>query len=142
MSKFLKFFTKQQQRDLVNDLFGYKEYVAVLTQTGTSAPVATVLNSKAPNYLGDVTITRNNAGLYTVTKTGAFTINKTVATVQVKVSDVNASFSFGGVNINPAYSDFFEFSTGTIDYDGGFNSGGQAEMSYFDPIFLTIKVYN
>lgn len=64
MSKFLKFFTKQQQRDLVNDLFGYKEYVALLTQTGTAAPVATVLNSKSPNFLDDVVWSRGTGGPY------------------------------------------------------------------------------
>jgi len=83
MSKFLKFFTKQQQRDLVNDLFGYKEYVALLTQTGTSAPVATVLNKNAPNYLGDVVWTRNDIGDYTGTLTNSFNADKTVCLVSV-----------------------------------------------------------
>ena len=83
MSKFLKFFTKQQQRDLVNDLFGYKEYAAILTQTGTSAPVATVLNSKSPNYLGDIIWTRNDIGDYTGTLNNSFKDGKTVCVVSV-----------------------------------------------------------
>jgi hypothetical protein len=39
---------------------GYKEYVALLTQTGTNAPVATVLS----NTLGTVTYQYNNVGQY------------------------------------------------------------------------------
>jgi hypothetical protein len=41
---------------------GYKEYVALVTQTGTSAPVATVLS----NTLGTVTYGYGNVGEYTI----------------------------------------------------------------------------
>lgn len=51
----------------------YKIYRALLTQTGTSAPVATVLE----NTLGDdIVWTRGGAGQYTGTLNGAFTDNK------------------------------------------------------------------
>lgn len=53
----------------------YKIYVATLTQTGTGAPVATVLE----NTLGGTVVwTRNTTGDYTATLSGAFTANKTV----------------------------------------------------------------
>ncbi|KAF2337222.1 beta strand repeat-containing protein [Flavobacterium daemonense] len=52
----------------------YKSYVALLTQTGTSAPVATVLE----NSIGSIVWTRSVAGTYDATLTGAFTANKTV----------------------------------------------------------------
>lgn len=53
----------------------YKVYTALLTQTGTDAPVATVLE----NTLGGTVVwTRDNVGLYTGTLTGAFQSNKTV----------------------------------------------------------------
>lgn len=52
-----------------------KVYVALLTQTGTSAPTATVLR----NEIGNIAWTRTNTGLYTATLTGAFVVNKTVA---------------------------------------------------------------
>jgi hypothetical protein len=52
----------------------YLSYVALLTQTGTSAPVATVL---ANTLGGTVVWTRDSAGNYTGTLAGAFTEDKT-----------------------------------------------------------------
>ena len=52
----------------------YKVYTALLTQTGTNAPVATVLE----NTLGGTIVwTRNNTGQYNGTLTNAFTTDKT-----------------------------------------------------------------
>lgn len=52
-----------------------KRYVALLTQTGTSAPTATVLE----NGLGGTVVwARSNVGIYTATLAGAFTENKTI----------------------------------------------------------------
>ena len=52
----------------------YKVYTALLTQTGTDAPVATVLE----NTLGGTVVwTRDDAGSYLGTLSGAFTANKT-----------------------------------------------------------------
>jgi hypothetical protein len=56
---------------------GYLEYEALLTQSGTSAPVAIVLNSTSSNYLGDITWSYFAQGMYLGTRTGAFTANKT-----------------------------------------------------------------
>ena len=54
---------------------GYKEYVALLTQTGTNAPVATVLS----NMLGSATWSRADAGSYVLTfSSSVFTLGKTV----------------------------------------------------------------
>lgn len=58
----------------------YKSYQAVLTQTSTSAPTATVLN----NDFGATTFTwaRTSAGIYTVTANAvSFTANKTTVTL-------------------------------------------------------------
>lgn len=53
----------------------YLKYVALLTQSGTSAPTATVLE----NTLGGaVTTGRTGVGTYTLTLGSAFTLNKTV----------------------------------------------------------------
>jgi len=53
---------------------GYLKYVALLTQTGTDAPVATVLE----NTLGGTVVwTRSEAGVYAGTLSGVFTENKT-----------------------------------------------------------------
>jgi len=52
----------------------YKVYTALLSQTGTNAPTATVLE----NTLGGTIVwTRNSTGLYTGTLAGVFTANKT-----------------------------------------------------------------
>jgi hypothetical protein len=56
------------------DLQPYKVYSALLTQAGTDAPVATVLQ----NTLGGTIVwTRDSVGTYTGTLAGAFTLNKT-----------------------------------------------------------------
>lgn len=51
----------------------YKVYTALLTQSGTSAPVATVLE----NTLGDIVWSRGGKGYYIATSSGLFTIDKT-----------------------------------------------------------------
>lgn len=52
----------------------YKVYTALLTQSGTDAPVATVLQ----NTLGGTVVwTRDDVGIYTATLALAFTTNKT-----------------------------------------------------------------
>lgn len=48
---------------------GYKEYVAILSQTGTNAPTATVIYNSLG---GTLTLGYNSVGLYTATLTGAF----------------------------------------------------------------------
>ena len=68
----------------------YKEYVALLTQTGTNAPVATVLE----NTLGGTVVwSRNTFGNYSGTLSGAFTINRTAGYVQSNNSGRPLSFS-------------------------------------------------
>ena len=51
----------------------YKVYTALLTQSGTDAPVATVLE----NTLGDIVWSYVDVGYYVGTLLGAFTENKT-----------------------------------------------------------------
>jgi hypothetical protein len=54
--------------------FGAKKYVALLTQTGTNAPTATVLD----NTLGGTLVwSYDGVGTYIGTLTGAFTLDKT-----------------------------------------------------------------
>lgn len=55
----------------------YTEYVALLTQTGTNAPVATVIYNNLTEEDDDIVWARTSAGTYTATKTGLFTANKT-----------------------------------------------------------------
>lgn len=53
----------------------YKVYTALLSQSGTSAPTATVLENTLG---GSIVWTRNNIGQYVGTLTGAFTDQKTI----------------------------------------------------------------
>ena len=52
----------------------YKTYIALLTQTSTNAPVATVLE----NTIGAIAWGYTSVGVYTATLTGAFTAAKTL----------------------------------------------------------------
>jgi len=52
-----------------------KIYRAFITQTGTGAPVATVLEN---TFGGTIVFTRDSAGAYIATLAGAFTLNKTI----------------------------------------------------------------
>jgi hypothetical protein len=55
---------------------GYTVYTALLTQAGTAAPVATILQNTTG---GTFTWTRQSTGSYTVTaSTALFTVNKTI----------------------------------------------------------------
>lgn len=66
-------------RNTFSDKRPYKVYTALLTQSGTDAPVATVLE----NTLGGTLVwTRDTTGQYTGTLNGAFTENKTFITTQ------------------------------------------------------------
>lgn len=66
-------------------------YVALLTQTGTDAPVATVLK----NTLGGTVVwSYSGPGDYLATLTGAFPVNKTVTT-------------FENLNWNDSFNNYF-----------------------------------
>ena len=57
-------------------IVSYSSYIALLTQTSTDAPVATVLSS---NLTGTFTWARTGVGVYTLTASAAiFTANKTI----------------------------------------------------------------
>ena len=66
---------------------GTKMYVALLNQTGTDAPVATVL----VNTLGGTLVwTRSFAGIYSATLSGVFTSGKTVCFATCGTNDGSA----------------------------------------------------
>jgi len=64
----------------------YLVYTSLLSQTGTNAPVATVLE----NTLGEVVWTYVSAGVYTATTAGLFTPNKTTVMFGQSNKDGNA----------------------------------------------------
>ena len=79
----------------LSDVNKYKVYTALLTQTGSSAPVATVLE----NTIGNLVWTRSTGGIYTATLLNAFPDLKTFAlngnalnlTASVSVTTSNGS---------------------------------------------------
>lgn len=55
-------------------ILGYKNYTILLTQSSTSAPVPTILD----DMITGLVWARTGAGIYTLTKTAAFTALKTI----------------------------------------------------------------
>lgn len=99
-------------------LLGYRNYTALLTQTGTSAPVATVLQ----NNLGqDIVWTYTGVGTYTGTAVGAFVAQSKVAVItsQTDLTDTGvttgfratddtiivATFNYAGAGLNGVLAD-------------------------------------
>lgn len=77
----------------VEKVNGVKKYVALLTQTGTDAPVATVLE----NTLGGVPVwTRDSTGNYLGTLAGAFTHSVIIGSVSN--SDYDSSLGMFSIN--------------------------------------------
>lgn len=84
-----------------------KVYRALLTQSGTSAPVATVLE----NSLGGTIVwTRNDAGDYFGTLAGAFTNNKTFPAI-LSLGDNAASDGAQRADIRRATADIINLTT-------------------------------
>ena len=99
----------------------YKVYTALLTQVGTNAPTATVLE----NTLGDTVVwTRTSAGSYVGTLSGAFVTGKTVILY-------NASSS--------SFSSFVKLNTSnnTIDWQNGAD-----DRMLNNGTMIEIRVYN
>ena len=102
----------------------YKVYTALLTQTGTNAPVATVLEDTLG---GTVVFSYDAVGSYTATLTGAFVLNKTwVSITSAASADVTVTAgrsSDNTVNIK-------SFLSGTLT------------NSIMSPASFEIRVYN
>lgn len=74
----------------------YSVYTAILSQSSTNNPTATVLNASDSNYLGAITWTRDAEGEYSGAKTGAFTAAKTM----VFISQGNTAGLLRGFRVN------------------------------------------
>jgi hypothetical protein len=103
----------------------YKVYAALLTQTGTNAPVATVLE----NTIGNIVWTRGSTGYYIATLSAAFTTNKTV------VLFGNPAYTIPTIDIIVNLGSINSIDINTII------SGVLADNS-FNKTFIEIRVYN
>lgn len=104
----------------------YKVYTALLTQTGTNAPVATVLE----NTIGNIVWTRDDVGQYTGTLNGAFTVNKT--TVSKDIQEVSG---------DAKYAKAFSGSVDTIILQTFDNPVDATDTDLDGIIFIEIRVY-
>ncbi|SHL94721.1 hypothetical protein [Flavobacterium chilense] len=103
----------------------YKVYTALLSQSGTNAPIATVLE----NTLGGLPVwSRNSIGLYIANLSGVFTTNKTVFFI---------TGSFGGIVTNGARTSENECTITTVKSDTSVYTDG---VMYGTTI--EIRVYN
>ncbi len=98
--------TDAASKAYVDSQVGYSTYVARVTQSGTNAPVATVISN---NTGLTFTWARNSTGSYTVSPSSAFVINKTwiqmtggdlsSGTTSVSIKDISTTTATA-VNVN------------------------------------------
>lgn len=81
----------------------YKVYTALLTQTGTNAPVATVLE----NTIGNISWSYDDTGVYLANLLGAFTLDKTfslmtlfITSNRVTLNSFRVNDNIFGINVN------------------------------------------
>jgi hypothetical protein len=128
-------------------LLGYRSYTALLTQSGTDAPVATVLE----NTIGEITFTRDYLpGEYGFETANGFPLDKTFIPGFGRLFLQSKNYSpivSGGASGDPEilgyytlylYPDDNTIYTTFIDLDGNF-----VDLSYFNAeIPIEIRVYN
>lgn len=103
-----------------------KKYVALLTQSGTNAPTAIVLE----NTLGGTVVwTRDDVGYYIGTLSGAFTTDKTVVYTQIR--DFSSSIECFSQGENTVFIDTAYLNAGAFSEQDGILSN----------TFIEIRVY-
>lgn len=130
--------TVGQLNQYVDTSSSYKKYVATLTQTGTNAPVATVLE----NTLGSITWSYDSTGWYLGTLTGAFA---TASKVVVFVGNQFFVRETGGIIITKEVvsdrNDENSIFVGSAKYDG-VASGNVLDNAVLNNTPIEIRVYN
>ena len=107
--------TAQDIADLGGGGASYLKYVALLTQTGTDAPVATVLE----NTLGGTVVwARSEVGVYTATLADAFTANKTAVPNPGLAWDTSAKYANAQITDTDTITLYVTSEDGTTPVDG------------------------
>lgn len=88
-----------------------KTYTALLTQSATDAPTATVLE----NTLGDIVWTRDGVGTYLGTLASAFTADKTTIVVQASKPGYQSSVAYA-IDVNTI--SLLTYASNVLDDDG------------------------
>jgi len=107
----------------------YKSYTATFTQSGITAPVATILEN---NLGGDLTWTYDGVGIYRISSSGLFTEGKTTVT---------CSNLFGDWTIQP-YPLFEESTFPNFIKIINVNSDGGEQVNVIEIACIEIRVYN
>jgi len=110
--------------DDIVDSRPYKVYTALLNQSGTNAPVATILEN---TLVGDIIWSYDNIGGYIGTLTGVFTNNKTA---------IMLTASLTGIIINGKVEDMNTISIGTMSIVGPYVDNSLVNTT------IEIRVYN
>lgn len=106
----------------------YKVYTALLTQSGTGAPVATVME----NTLGlTVTYTYNSVGNYTATAAATFTLNKTYPDIRLGSSTI-AGNQVRASRLNTNEITIETFNSSNSATDGVLNGLGLFEIRVYN----------
>jgi len=110
----------------VSSLFnlGYKVYVASLIQTGTAAPVATVLQNTTG---GTFTWSRTSTGRYKATISGITLPANKVVIFENATGDLN----LGGKITSTTVIDIDQFSSGGGGYSDGMLAGTSVEIRIY-----------
>jgi len=106
----------------------YKVYTAILTQTGTSAPTAIILENTLG---GTITWSRSGVGLFIGTLTGAFTTSKTCFLATLGIVPTS-----GGSIISITRTSMDTILIRTT------NSSGSVTDGILDNALIEIRVYN
>ena len=114
----------------VANIRGYKVYTALLTQTGTDAPTAIVME----NTIGDVEWIYLSVGQYKLQLNNAFTINKTIIFPNVSF---NATVAF----TDPRIIGFADEGDDDYILVSSFNNSGLADNIILN-FPVEIRVYN
>jgi hypothetical protein len=130
-------FTSSQRNDIAalqTAVGTYKEYVATITQSTTSAPAATVLN----NTLGGTLVwTRSTTGTYLATLTAAFpTASKVVILTSVLKTDLDPLNDVPLIAYTVNSANTIQFITATMD-----NAGARTIADSAMDNSLIIRVY-
>lgn len=104
----------------------YKKYVALLSQSGTGIPEATILE----NTIGEITYDWISTGHYVINSDGLFTSNKTMVFVQPMRG--YPDYGFCNIEVTDTYNIKFDtfLYNGTLSDDMLLNTG------------IEIRVYN
>ena len=118
----------------------YKVYTVILNQSGTNAPVPTVLEN---TFGGDIVWSYSSTGSYLGTLAGAFTSQKTFFFINSE-----ANYNSGPQLYNQKIREFYRISDGIISLTqvglnftaGVFSSVGNENN--FSDLFIEIRVYS